>query len=93
MAKLYFVVVAVALVSLLVTRKLSMTLLFENHQTCATFELIDKVLHFLGQLSGFKEEGRALKDVALDGVALPSIVARIALNGQNPPSFLYPALN
>ena len=47
---------------------------------------------FLGS-SGFKEEGRALKDVALDGVALPSIVARIALNGQNPPSFLYPALN
>ena len=69
MAKLYFVVVAVALVALLATRKLSMTLLFENHQTCATFELI-----FLGS-SGFKEEGRALKDVALDGVALPSIVA------------------
>ena len=41
---------AVALVALLATRKLSMTLLFENHQTCATFELIDKVLHFLGQL-------------------------------------------
>ena len=75
MAKLYFVVV----------RQWHWWLCWppENFQWLYFSKIIKLVLNlnwltrfyiFLGS-SGFKEEGRALKDVALDGVALPSIVA------------------